>query len=91
MPTTIHLDLSGINTGQCDGVVIGYAFWFISLRPVTNYEGRTASHSRSLDCKLHVTFWGDGCTVDDFCADTPSRRKENELPTGSILAQTVQD
>ena len=84
--------LAGINANEgpakTDGVVIGYKFFgSLSYFPAGTYgapydKGRTASHEVGHWLGLrHI--WGDpdvgveGCSVDDFCVDTPNARQPN--------------
>ena len=72
--------LPGLNTSggaaNTDGVVAGYRFFGSSDLATGNFQapfdkGRTMTHEVGHYLGLrHI--WGDGgCTVDDFCADTP--------------------
>ena len=58
---------------ETDGVVIDYAYWGINPETGGSFEsfGRTATHEVGHFLGLrHI--WGDGgCSVDDFCDDTP--------------------
>ena len=86
--------LTGINSNggaaATDGVVIGYRFfgsssYFAGGTYGANYDkGRTTTHEVGHWLGLrHI--WGDGeegkvdgCTVDDFCNDTPNAKEANE-------------
>ncbi|SHG65066.1 Por secretion system C-terminal sorting domain-containing protein [Flavobacterium micromati] len=86
--------LSGINANEgiaaTDGVVIGYRFfgsssYFAAGTYGADYDkGRTTTHEVGHWLGLrHI--WGDGevgkvdgCTVDDFCNDTPNAKEANE-------------
>jgi hypothetical protein len=86
--------LSGINADEgiaaTDGVVIGYKFfgsssYFAAGTYGLDYDkGRTTTHEVGHWLGLrHI--WGDGevgkvdgCTVDDFCDDTPNAKDANE-------------
>ena len=84
--------LAGLNSNEgsalTDGVVIGYKFFgSTTYFPGGTYfpvfdKGRTTTHEVGHWLGLrHI--WGDGdsssgCSVDDFCNDTPNTAKENE-------------
>ncbi|MEM8521195.1 M43 family zinc metalloprotease [Flavobacterium sp. PL12] len=84
--------LTGLNSNEgsalTDGVVIGYKFFGSNTYfPGGTYfpvfdKGRTTTHEVGHWLGLrHI--WGDGdsasgCSVDDFCDDTPNTAKENE-------------
>ena len=77
----------GVQTAATDGVVFTYSS--IGKSAVTGFaapynEGRTATHEIGHWLGLrHI--WGDGgCTVDDFCNDTPVAGQANYgCPTGT--------
>ena len=84
--------LTGLNSNEgsalTDGVVIGYKFFgSTTYFPTGTYfpvfdKGRTTTHEVGHWLGLrHI--WGDGdsasgCSVDDFCEDTPNTAKKNE-------------
>jgi hypothetical protein len=85
--------LQGLNTSggaaNTDGVVAGYKFFGSSALATGAFQapydrGRTMTHEVGHWIGLrHI--WGDGgCTVDDFCADTPAAASSNfGCPTGT--------
>lgn len=88
--------LGGLNANEgdadTDGVVAGYQFFGSrTIYPAGNYgsgttydKGRTMTHEVGHYLGLrHI--WGDGgCTVDDFCNDTPLAAAANYgCPTGT--------
>lgn len=94
--------LPGLNSSGgspvTDGVVIGYAFFGSSaIYPAGNYappynRGRTTTHEVGHALGLrHI--WGDsfgqnGCSVDDFCADTPNASDANYGCTFNFSCQS---
>lgn len=89
--------LPGLNNNggaaNTDGVVVGYGTVGSVASPglASPYNlGRTLTHEIGHWAGLrHI--WGDGnCSVDDFCADTPSSDASNfGCPTGHISCSTT--
>jgi hypothetical protein len=71
------LDANG-GSANTDGVVIGYKYFGTTSNVAApNNKGRTLTHEAGHYFGLrHI--WGDGgCSVDDFCDDTPTASSSN--------------
>jgi len=84
-------NLSGLdaasNNRLIDGVTLDYVYFGENPdSPTFESKGRTATHEMGHFFGLrHI--WGDGgCSVDDFCEDTPS---SNSSSTGCNLSKTT--
>ena len=78
--------LPGLNTSggsaTTDGVVAGYRFFGSSSLATGQFQapydkGRTMTHEVGHWIGLRHIWGDDGCTVDDFCADTPVAGQPN--------------
>ena len=85
----LGLPFIGYSNALTDGVVVDYEAFGIGERKQRNLrKGRTTTHEIGHYFGLRHT-WGDyigddygGCSVDDFCDDTPNSEVENRAVAG---------